>query len=204
MFSLPYSQRKVDYLDSTVPFMEIALKLATAAIALLALPLALALQACGEDDGASTRAAGSVVVIGPPPAGGGASVSAVGTGCMTKGATTKKVASNIEFALDEYSITPPANVTAGVNRIVVKNFGADPHEIVITQAASIDDLPLVDGAVDIDALPEKVFRVMEFPGNTICEGTFDLPAGNYVVFSNISGPQGSDFEQGMAATFVVS
>ena len=59
----------------------------------------------------------------------------------------------------------------------MKNFGADPHEIVITQADSIDDLPRADGAVDIDALPEKAFRVMEFAGNTICEGTFDLPAG---------------------------
>ena len=45
---------------------------------------------------------------------------------------------------------------------------------------------------------------MEFPGNTICEGTFDLPAGNYVVFSNLDGSQGGDFAQGMVATFVVS
>ena len=184
--------------------MEIALKLAKATIPLLALPVALGLQACGDDDGATTREAGSVVIIGPPPPGGGASVSALGTGCTTKGATTKKVANNIQFALDEYTITPPDSITAGVNRIVVKNFGSDPHEIVITQAASIDDLPVSDGAVDIDALPEKVFRVMEFAGNTICEGTFDLPAGNYVVFSNLAGTEGTDFEQGMVATFVVT
>ena len=110
---------------------------------------------------------------------------------------------DVQFGLDEYSITPPDEITAGVNRIVVKNFGADPHEIVITQAASSDDLPLVDGAVDLDALPEKVFRVQEFAGNTICEGTFDLPAGDYVVFSNLDGSQGGDFELGMVATFTV-
>jgi len=183
--------------------MEIALKLA-AAIPLLALSLALALQACGDDDGANTRTGGSVVIIGPPPPAGGASVSAVGSGCTTKGATTKKAANTLQIELDEYSITPPGSVTAGVNRIVVKNFGSDPHEIVITRAASIDDLPLADGAIDIDALSEKVYRVMEFAGNTICEGTFDLSAGNYVVFSNLDGSQGSDFEQGMVATFVVT
>ena len=106
--------------------------------------------------------------------------------------------------LDEYTITPPDDITAGVNRIVVKNFGSDPHEIVITEAASVDALPVVDGAVDLDALPAKVYRVQEFAGNTICEGTFDLPAGTYVAFSNLDGPDGTDFEQGMIATFVVS
>ena len=162
------------------------------------------LQACGDDDGASTREAGSVVIIGPPPPGGGGSVSAIGTGCVTKGATTKKAIANVQFGLDEFSITPPEEITAGVNRIVVKNFGEEPHEIIITQAASPDDLPLIDGAVDLEALPEKVFRVQEFAGNTICEGTFDLPAGDYVVFSNLEGSQGSDFERGMVATFTVA
>ena len=161
------------------------------------------LQACADDDGATTREAGSVVVIGPPPPGGGGSVSAVGTGCVTKGATTKKAIADVQFGLDEYSITPPDEINAGVNRIVVKNFGEDPHEIVITQATSSDDLPLIDGAVDLEALPGKVFRVQEFAGNTICEGTFDLPAGDYVAFSNLVGSQGGDFELGMVATFTV-
>jgi hypothetical protein len=165
-------------------------------------PLTL-LQACGDDDGASTREAGSVVVIGPPPAGGGGSVSAVGTGCLTRGATTKVPIASVQFGLDEFSITAPEEISAGVNRIVVKNFGEEPHELIITQAASPDALPLTDGAVDVEALPEKVYRVQEFAGNTICEGTFDLPAGDYVVFSNLEGSQGSDFERGMVATFTV-
>ena len=165
-------------------------------------PLTL-LQACGDDDGASTREAGSVVIIGPPPPGGGGSVSAIGTGCVTKGATTKVPIANVQFGLDEFSITPPDEISAGVNRVVVKNFGEEPHEIIITQAASPDDLPLIDGAVDLEALPDKVYRVQEFAGNTICEGTFDLPAGDYVVFSNLEGSEGSDFERGMIATFTV-
>jgi hypothetical protein len=171
-------------------------------LALVAVPILV--QACAQDDGANTREAGSVVIIGPPPPGGGASVSAVGTGCTTRGATTKIAANDAEIAIDEYTVTPPATVPAGVSRFVVKNFGSDPHEVVITQADSIDDLPVADGFVDIDALPNQAYRVMEFAGNTICEGTFELPAGNYVVFSNLDGPQGSDYAQGMVATFVVS
>lgn len=171
--------------------------------ALLVVPM-LVVQSCADDDGASTRQAGSVVIIGPAPASGGGSVSAVGSGCITKGATTKQAAASIEFELDEYSVTPPAQIAAGVNRIVVKNFGIDPHEIIITAAASTDALPIVDGAVDLEALPEKLYRVQEFAGNTICEGTFDLPAGDYVAFSNLVGEQGSDFEQGMVVTFTVA
>jgi hypothetical protein len=38
-----------------------------------------------------------------------------------------------------------------------------------------------------------VFRIAEFPGNTICEGTFDLPAGDYVVFS--PSPEEDDGER---------
>jgi hypothetical protein len=173
-------------------------------VSILAVVALGSLAACSDDDGATVRESGSVQVIGPPPPGGGGSVSAIGTGCTTKGATTKAVAANIQFELDEYTITPPDEINAGVNRIVVKNFGSDPHEIVITEAASVAALPVVDGAVDLEALSGKIYRVQEFAGNTICEGTFELPAGTYVVFSNLEGPDGTDFEQGMATTFVVS
>ena len=44
-------------------------------------------------------------------------------------------------------------------------------------------------------LPNKVYRVAEFPGNTLCEGTFDLPAGDYVAFS----PSPEDLEADGAA-----
>jgi hypothetical protein len=84
----------------------------------------------------------------------------------------------VQFELDEHTITPPAEITAGVNRVVAKNFGADPHELVITRAGAVEDLPVVDGAVDIEALTDDVYRVQEFAGNTICEGTFDLATGD--------------------------
>ena len=65
-------------------------------------------------------------------------------------------------------------------------------------ARRLDEVPLV-----FDALEGDVFRVMEFPGNTICEGTFELPAGDYVVFSNLPAGDGTDFSRGMVATFTV-
>jgi hypothetical protein len=136
-----------------------------------------------EDDGADTREAGTVVVIGPPPPGGGGSVSAVGSGCTTRGATTKLPVDNVLVDIDAGSIELP-EITAGVTRIVVRNFDSQPHGLVLTALESIEDLPLTDdGFVDEEALPDKVFRIAEFPGNTICEGTFELPAGDYVVFS---------------------
>lgn len=135
------------------------------------------------DDGADTRESGTVVVIGPPPPGGGGSVSAVGSGCTTRGATTKLPTEHVLVDIDAEAIELP-EVSAGVTRIVVRNFDSVPHGLVLTELASIDDLPLTDdGFVDEEELPNDVFRIAEFPGNTICEGTFELPAGDYVVFS---------------------
>ena len=76
--------------------------------------------------------------------------------------------------------------------------------MVITQADSAESLPVAEGVVDIDALPNRVYRVQEFAGNTICEGTFELPSGRYVIFSNLEGPGGGDYGKGMVATFVVA
>ena len=176
---------------------------------LVLLGLVLGAAACSEDDGADTRTAGSVAIIGPPPPEGGGSVSAVGPGCTTKGATTKLPAGSHEIALDEWSVTVPASVPAGVSRFVLKNFGSEAHEVVIVPAASADALPVVDGRVDEDALTAlKPKRVMEFAGNTICEGTFELAAGSYVVLCNLvdadATPAVNHFEEGMVAPMAVS
>lgn len=136
-----------------------------------------------DDDGADTRESGTVVVIGPPPPGGGGSVSAIGTGCTTRGATTKLPDESVIVDVDRTALELP-EITAGVTRIVVRNFDDVPHGLVLTELGSTDALPLTDeGFVDEEALPNRAFRIAEFPGNTICEGTFELPAGDYVVFS---------------------
>jgi hypothetical protein len=135
------------------------------------------------DDGADVRDGGTVVIIGPPPPGGGVSISAIGTGCTTRGATTKQPAYHVLVDVDAGMIELP-EIVAGVTRIVVRNFDAVPHGLVLTELDSIDDLPLTDdGFVDEEALPNPVYRIAEFAGNTLCEGTFDLPAGDYVGFS---------------------
>jgi hypothetical protein len=144
------------------------------------------------DDGAEVRDTGTVVVIGPPPPGGGVSISAVGSGCTTRGATTKLPSAHVIVDIDADDLELP-EITAGVTRIVVRNFDAVPHGLVLTELDSVDDLPLTDdGFVDEEQLPNPVFRIAEFPGNTICEGTFELPAGDYVAFS--PSPEDPDAE----------
>lgn len=174
---------------------------------LLAACLLALLPACSDDDGASTReGGGSVQIIGPQPEAGGGSVSAVGAGCTTKGATTKLAAKTIEIRLDEYTVAAPAETTAGVTRVLVKNLGSAAHGIVITRTGSAASLPRKGTAVDLDALPaEATFRIEPFAGNTICEGTFDLPAGSYLVFCPEAPAGGaSHLDQGMVATLVVA
>jgi hypothetical protein len=171
-------------------------------VGVLAPALATGVAACSEDDGADTRTAGSVAIIGPPPPEGGGSVSAVGTGCTTKGATTKLPAGSYELGLDEWTVTVPDALPPGVARLVLKNFGTQSHEVVIAAVASPSALPVVDGGVDEDALADlKPKRVAGFASNTICEGTFELAAGQYVVFCNLLDedvtPAVSHFAEGM-------
>ncbi len=164
------------------------------------------------DDGADTRESGTVVIIGPPPPGGGVSVSAVGTGCTTSGATTKLPSDNVVVDIDAGTLEIP-EISAGVTRVVVRNFDAVPHGLVLTELGSVEELPLTtDGFVDEEALPNKVFRIAEFAGNTLCEGTFELPAGAYVAFSPSpedvdNGEDGdgreSDVRAGIVAEFMI-
>ena len=98
-----------------------------------------------------------MVIIGPPPPGGGASVSAVGTGCTTKGATTKKAgAQRRSSGSTSTRITPP-DERAGRRQ---PHRGQELRHRTPTRSSSprrdaIDDLPVVDGVVDLDALPEQ-------------------------------------------------
>ena len=167
---------------------------------------ALLFAACSDDDGAEVRSGGSVEIVGPPPAEGG-SVSAVGTGCTTKGATTKLADSKLEVDVDEYTIKAPATAKAGVFEVIVKNRGAQPHELVIAKAPSRDALPVKDGKVDEAALEAMGFyRIASFPKNTICRGFFDLAAGTYVLFDSLTGPgqTQSNLQRGMFSVLTIT
>lgn len=176
---------------------------------ILAALLACVAAGCG-DDGADVREqadrAGSVGVIGPAPEGGGASVSAVASGCTTRGATTLLATSDLEIGLDEWSITVQDG-TAGVVRIVAKNFGDLKHEVVIMKGSSTTGLPMMDGVVDIDAATPAA-RFLPFAGNTICQAPFELGPGSYVVFDNQPASEesgGSAYrDHGMVASFTLS
>jgi hypothetical protein len=162
------------------------------------LPLAVLGAACSKDDGAAVReGGGSVNIVGPPPPAGG-SVSAVGTGCTTQGATTKLPQATVEIGLDEFSVTAPPSIAPGVTRLVVKNFGSEPHGLVITAASSVADVTGAAGGLDAAALASRLTKRLEaFPNNTICEGTFELPAGSYVLVDP------DHVRRGMVATLTV-
>lgn len=162
--------------------------------------LALVIGGCAEDDGAAVRSAGGAVrIIGPPPPEGGGSVSAVGSGCTTRGATTKLPAASVEVHLDEYTVTAPATVGAGVTRLVVKNFGSVPLGLVVTAAASTAEVTGADGGLAETSLGDRLTKRIEaFPGNTICEATFELPAGTYLLL------EPEHLGRGMAAPLTVA
>jgi hypothetical protein len=163
--------------------------------------------ACSDDDGAEVRSSGSVEIVGPPPPEGGGSVSATGSGCTTKGATTKIASQTMTVELDEYTLKTVATAKAGVTEVVVRNVGGQSHELGIAKAASRDALPIKDGRVDEAALEASgLFKIESFPKNTICRGVFDLPAGSYVLFDNLGGTaqaQGN-FQRGMVAVVTLS
>ena len=163
--------------------------------------------ACSDDDGAEVRSSGSVEIVGPPPPAGGGSVSATGSGCTTKGATTKIASQVLTVELDEYSLKVPSTAKSGVTEVVVRNVGSQSHELGIAKAASRDALPIKDGRVDEAALEATgLFKIESFAKNTICRGVFDLQAGTYVLFDNLGGSataQGN-FQRGMVAAITLS
>jgi len=155
--------------------------------------------ACSNDDGAAVRSTGGAVrTIGPPPPEGGGSVSAVGSGCTTRGATTKLPAASVEVGLDDHTVTAPATLNAGVIRLVVKNFAPTPHQLLVVAATSPAEVTGANGQVDEAALGSRLTKRLEtFPGNTICEATFELLAGTYLLLD----PEHLD--RGMLATVTV-
>ena len=142
-----------------------------------AMGMMLGLAACGDDDVSGDE-------------GGGASVSVV---------------------LAEFIVEPdPSSAAAGQVEFVAKNEGGDVHELVIVKGDDPASLPVdEDGVVIEDDLPEGDFVgeiALVDPG---AEGSasFDLDAGNYILFCNILtqiGTGGSHFQEGMVNTLTVT
>jgi hypothetical protein len=162
--------------------------------------------ACSDDDGAQVRSSGSVRIIGDPPPEGGGSVSATGSGCTTKGASTKLPAVTLTVDLHDDAIRADASLPAGVVDVVAKNLGASAHELVIVPEASPAAQAAASGTVDdatLGAGPH--WRIAAFPRNTICKGTFELPAGSYVLLDSLVEPgQPTNIQRGMVARLALT
>ena len=185
---------------------------------LVSLPLALVLalgllSAACTDDGGDVRSSGS-----GSGSGSGASASAAGSGsgstaeaeCVPVGEDLE-ADTEVDVTLDEFSIVAdPAEAPAGAVSFVAKNDGEEAHELVVVKATA-DDLEIVDGQVDEEALPDGALigEIEPFPGGTSCTGTFELTEGDYTLFCNIvetedDGTVESHVEEGMITGFSVT
>jgi hypothetical protein len=180
-----------------------------ATVAMLA--LAALFAGCGDDDGADVRSSSSSDSGSAPGSGSGSGSATGGGACETEGTSSAAPSGRVAVELKEWSVTAsPATVAAGVINLAATNSGAENHELVIVKAKSKDELTVVDGAVDEDALPAGAFigEIEPFSANGSCVGTFELSAGSYVLFCNIveddNGTKESHFLEGMATSFTVS
>jgi hypothetical protein len=184
-------------------------------VKLAAVALAVAVVACGEDDGAGVRDLGG-------SASGSSSGSATATGSGTGTGVGSEVAcepvgdpataeDRVEVTLTEWSVeTDEERVPGGRVQFVAFNQGEEPHELVIVRGDDPGSLPLADdGSVDEDALPAGalVGEIEAFPPGTSCNGVFELDRGDYVLLCNVLEGDGeeaeSHFDKGMSTTMKV-
>jgi hypothetical protein len=113
--------------------------------------------------------------------------------------------------LGEWVVDPePVSIAAGSVSFLADNGGGETHELVIVRAADPSELPTDDdGAVDEAQIAEEDFvgEIEELESGAQREDTFDLEAGTYVLFCNITetedGEVESHFAEGMSSTFTV-
>ena len=149
--------------------------------------LALAVPACGGDEGGGEGATGGAT-------GGGGE------------------ATTVDVTLQEFAVAPAVDsAPAGSITFDVTNDGPkDPHEFVVFKTdLAPDALPTVkDGSVDETGEGvELIGEIEEFdPGNTEST-TFDLESGAYVFICNLveqeEGKTESHYQEGMRIAFTV-
>lgn len=111
----------------------------------------------------------------------------------------------LHVILKEWSITGEDGETtftadAGDTIFEVHNEGAAPHDLkVIKTDLAADDLPFVDGRVDVGAAGETIGGVDPLPGEIQVETSLNLEPGHYVLICSIPG----HYQQGMFAELTV-
>ena len=111
----------------------------------------------------------------------------------------------------QFAVEPdPSSAASGQVEFVAKNEGGDLHELVIVKGDDPASLPTDEyGAVIEGDLPEGDFigEIALFDGGTEQSASFDLDAGNYILFCNILtqiGTGDSHFQDGMVNTLTVT
>jgi uncharacterized cupredoxin-like copper-binding protein len=139
-------------------------------------------------------------------------VSVVLTAGVVAGCGGGSDATSVDVGLTEFSVTPdPVEVDAGETELTADNIGGETHEMVVVRAASAADLPTdTDGAVDEDkiAKADQIGEIEDVEPGTERSVTFDLDAGDYVIFCNVvddesDGTKLSHFAEGMHESFTV-
>ena len=136
------------------------------------------------------------------------------TGCGGSGKTAVKgnVVSNEVIKLSEYKMNlSSAALKAGQVSFEGDNIGGTTHEIVLVAADDPKSLPTkANGEIDEDQIAEtaKLGEVGEVEVGKKLTHTYDLKPGKYVVFCNLTSPEGgvdvSHFAKGMSAIITVS
>jgi len=187
--------------------------------------------ACGDDDGADVRSLGGDCPSGSASAsasasGASASASSSASGCASASASGAAASgsgsasgapaegecvvvdgtdaagdSEAHVVLDEWSVVlEEGELAAGNVTFEATNEGDDDHELVVVRGATAD-LPIVDGVVDEEGLPEADFIGEIEPFDGSCDGTFELTAGTYTLFCAIveeeDGTVENHYELGM-------
>ena len=167
--------------------------------------LLLIVAACGDDDDDAsstattvTEAATTTTTTGDE--GGGASVSVVLSDPFGPAGTP-----------GQFAVEPdPSSAAAGQVEFVAKNEGGDLHELVIVKGDDPASLPVdEDGVVIEEELPEGDFvgEIALVDPGTEESASFELDAGNYILFCNILpqiGTGDSHFQEGMVNTLTVT
>ena len=165
--------------------------------------LLLIVAACGDDDDDASSTATTVTEAATTTTGdegGGASVSVVLSDPFGPAGTP-----------GQFAVEPdPSSAAAGQVEFVAKNEGGDLHELVIVKGDDPASLPTDEnGAVIEDELPEGDFigEITLVDAGTEESASFDLDAGNYILFCNIVtqiGTGESHFQAGMVNTLTVT
>ncbi len=164
--------------------------------------IVLVLPACGDDEEEAS----------PSGESGGSTTSTVSGAALACEPVGDGSGTSIPVTLKEWTVVAePATAPTGKVTFRARNDGSENHELVVVKGEDPAGLPIKDGKVAEDDLPEGAFigEIEGFSAGATCPGTFDLAAGKYVLFCNIveeeeDGTLESHYQEGMHTAFTVS